>query len=374
MFLGGLVSVGLDPDWLRGLPDRLGLQGIGVDVRQVQRAGIACQKADFSIPPQPHGRHLKSILQIVERSSAPASVKTRAKAVFQLIAEEEAKIHGIPVNAVHLHEVGAVDAILDVVGAVWGLHELGVSAVHCGPISLGDGFVTAEHGVLPVPAPATLRLLEGLLVRPGPPGCGELVTPTGAALVRVLSEGPPPASYVPLQSGFGAGTRELPGRANALRIILADSKSDGERVDHLVMLATDLDDMSPELLSATADGLLAAGALDVVLISTHMKKGRIGARLELLGRPADADRLERLVFERTTTLGLRRSYVERRALERGVTTVDVVGHPVRVKTAHLPNGRRRSKAEFEDVRAASQASGLAVEEVAARALAQVERE
>jgi hypothetical protein len=140
------------------------------------------------------------------------------------------------------------------------------------------------------------------------------------------------------------------------------------------MLATDIDDMSPELLAATAEGLLASGALDVVLTSTHMKKGRIGARLELLARPADADRLEGLIFERTTTLGVRRSYVERRSLERAVRTVEVLGQSVRVKTAQLPNGSRRSKAEFDDVRAAARASGVAAEEIAARALALAERE
>src|SRR6185503_12408504 len=133
----------------------------------------------------------------------------------------EAEIHGTTMERVHLHEVGSVDAILDILGSVWGFHELGVSRVFCGTLMLGDGFVKAAHGVLPVPAPATLRLLEGLRVRPGPDGAGELVTPTGAALVRVLSSGLPPDEYVPLRSGFGAGTKDFTGRANALRVTLA---------------------------------------------------------------------------------------------------------------------------------------------------------
>jgi uncharacterized protein (TIGR00299 family) protein len=375
MFLGGLVDVGLDPDWVRSLPGRLGLAGVGVRVEKVLRAGIACQKVDFDIPPQPHGRHLRQIRALLEAADIPASVRAQADAVFTEITSKEAEIHGVGVEKVHLHEVGAVDAILDVVGAIWGLSELGVSRVFCGTISLGDGFVTAAHGVLAVPAPATLRLLEGLPVRPGPEGSGELVTPTGAALVRVLSEGPPPSAYVPRRSGYGAGTRDFQGRANALRIVLAEPVSEvGEVIESLVVLATDIDDLSAELVSATADGLRAAGALDVVLLSTHMKKGRLGTRIEVLAREADLHRLETMLLEGTSTLGVRRTRVERRALGRTIRTVDVLGHRIRVKSAALPNGTRRSKAEFEDVRAAAEATGVAAREIAVRALAEAERE
>src|SRR5207237_454972 len=186
----------------------------------------------FPIPSQPHGRHLKQIREIVARSDAPPRVKERADAAFTLIAEEEAAIHGTTVERVHLHEVGAVDAILDIVGSIWGFDLIGVSTIYCGAIATGDGVITAAHGTLPVPAPATMRLLEGHVIRPGPAGAGELVTPTGAALVRVLSSGPEPASYIPRRSGFGAGTKEFPDRANALRIVLADAVvgENGQRV------------------------------------------------------------------------------------------------------------------------------------------------
>src|SRR5690349_11572703 len=222
MTLGALISVGLEPEWLRELPRKLALDGVTVDIRDVKRAGIACTKVDFGIPPQPHGRHLKHIREIVARADAPAAVKERADKVFTLITEQEAAIHGTTVEKVHLHEVGAVDAILDVLGSVWGLHLLGVTEVYCGPIATGDGVVTAAHGTMPVPAPATMKLLEGHVIRPGPSGSGELVTPTGAALVSVLSDGPEPPSYIPRRSGFGAGTKEFPDRANALRVVLAD--------------------------------------------------------------------------------------------------------------------------------------------------------
>jgi len=210
MTLGALVDVGLDPEWLRALPTVLGLDGVTVRIQDVKRAELACKKVDFDIPPQPHGRHLKHILEIVERSPAPHDVKRRADAAFTAIAEQEAAIHATSVERVHLHEVGAVDAILDVVGAVWGLTQLGIERVYCGAIATGDGTVHAAHGTLPVPAPATLKLLEGHAIRPGPEGSGELVTPTGAALVRVLSSGPPPREYVPLRSGLARGPRTSP--------------------------------------------------------------------------------------------------------------------------------------------------------------------
>ena len=222
MTLGALLGVGLDPDWLRALPGRLGLAGIGVDIREVLRGELVCWKVDFNIPPQPHGRHISQIREIVSASGAPASVREKADAAFWAIATAEGAIHGMPPEDVHLHEVGAVDAILDVVGAIWGLAELGVAEVRCGLIRTGDGTVRAAHGLLPVPAPATLKLLEGHRVSPGPEGAGELVTPTGAALVRVLSAGMPPEVYTPVRSGFGAGTKDFPDRANALSIVLDD--------------------------------------------------------------------------------------------------------------------------------------------------------
>ncbi|MGQ0765141.1 MAG: nickel pincer cofactor biosynthesis protein LarC [Gemmatimonadota bacterium] len=374
MFLGALVDVGLDASWIMALPERLGLEGIGVRVERVSRAGIGCWKVDFDVPPQPHGRHLKQIRALLAAAQLPEKVRQKADETFSLMAEQEAAIHGTTVERVHLHEVGAVDAILDVVGAIWGLSELDLSRVFCGTITMGDGFVGSAHGVLPIPAPATLRLLEGLPVRPGPEGSGELVTPTGAALVRILSEGPPPAEFTPRRSGYGAGTREFGDRANALRIIVADVVNVGPGGERLVVLATDIDDMPGEQLSATAEELRVGGALDVVMMATLMKKGRPGMRLEVLAREGEADRLEALIFERTSTIGVRRSVVERHALARTTRTVEVLGHAVRVKSAELPNGARRAKAEFEDVNAVATATGMNARDVASLALAEAERE
>jgi pyridinium-3,5-bisthiocarboxylic acid mononucleotide nickel chelatase len=362
MTLGALVDVGLDPEWLRALPARLGLDGVVVRVQDVRRGEIACKKVDFDIPPQPHGRHIREIRALVAAADVPTQVREKADAAFTAIATAEGEIHGVAAESVHLHEVGAVDAILDIVGAVWGFALLGVDRVFCGPLSLGDGFVTAAHGVLPVPAPATLRLLEGHPVRPGPEHAGELVTPTGAALVKVLSVGQPPAQYVPRRSGFGAGSKDPRGRANALRVILADGDpvshdSAGGHVEQVVLLAADIDDMSPEYVALAAEALRAAGALDVVLLSTVMKKGRPGTRLEVLARPEGAEALEAAIFAQTATLGVRRAILERRVLGRSASTVQVFGHAVRVKVSHGPGGSRRAKPEFEDVRRVAEATG-----------------
>lgn len=353
MTLGALVAVGLDPDWLRALPARLGLDAVEVRVQEVLRGSLACVKVDFDIPPQPHGRSIADIRRLVDAAGVvPADVRARADRVFTAIAEQEAEIHGTTPDGVHLHEVGAVDAILDVVGSVWGLAMLGVQRVHCGALQVGDGFVRAAHGVLPVPAPATLRLLEGLAVRPGPDGAGELVTPTGAALVRVLSAGRPPAEYVPRRSGFGAGTKDFADRANALRLVLADAEPVDRATsrERLIVLAADLDDASPEYLADAVEQLRAAGALDVWTLAAGMKKGRAGVRVEILARPADADALERLVFDATPTIGVRRYAVERAALPRRVESVDVDGHTIRLKVVTLPGGGVRAKPEFDDVR------------------------
>jgi uncharacterized protein (TIGR00299 family) protein len=361
MTLGALVAVGLDSGWVRALPATLGLAGVDVRVQEVLRGEIACIKVDFDIPPQPHGRSIADIRRLVDAAGVvPADVRARADRVFTMIAEQEAEIHGTTPEHVHLHEVGAVDAILDVVGSVWGLALLGVERVYCGPLQVGDGFVRAAHGVLPVPAPATLRILEGLRVRPGPEGAGELVTPTGAALVRVLAEGLPPAEYTPRRSGFGAGTKDFAGRANALRVVLADaphasSAADGR--DALLVLAADLDDASPEYLADAAEQLRDAGALDVVTLAIGMKKGRAGVRLEVLARAADADALERLVLAATPTIGVRRHSVSRLALPRAEARVAVAGHEIRVKIATLPDGTHRAKPEFDDVRRAAAALG-----------------
>ena len=375
MALGALLQVGLDADWLRALPDTLGLSRVDVRIREVVRGEIVCQKVDFDIPPQPHGRHIQEIREIVSKSGAPLEVRERADRAFTALAMVEGEIHGLPPEKVHLHEVGSVDAILDVIGVIWGLEQLNVERVHVGAIALGDGTVKAAHGVLPVPAPATLKLLEGHPVRPGPEGSGELVTPTGAALVRVLSVGPPPPEYVPRMSGFGAGTKDFIGRANALRIVLADTVDvrDGAGVEELVELACDIDDMSPEYLAAVADRIRDAGALDLTLLAATMKRGRPGTRIEVLSSPGDAARIRELLLIETTTIGVRRRAVERRALPRELVRLSLLGHEITAKLVTLPNGHHRAKPEFADVQRVALATGRPLQDISRLAAAAAER-
>jgi uncharacterized protein (DUF111 family) len=233
--------------------------------------------------------------------------------------------------------------------------------------------VKAAHGLLPVPAPATLKLLEGHPVRPGPEGSGELVTPTGAALVRTLSSGPPPLEYVPVSSGFGAGTKDFRGRANALRIILADVGDRSTR-ESLVELVCDIDDMSAEYLAAAVDRVRDAGALDVTVLAATMKHGRQGARVEVLCRQPDVQRLEDLLLVETMTIGVRRRAVERRALDREVIQITVLGHVVRAKVVTLPSGRRRAKPEFADVERVALATNRPLQDISRLAAAEAERQ
>jgi pyridinium-3,5-bisthiocarboxylic acid mononucleotide nickel chelatase len=363
MFLGALVDVGLDSKWLERLPATLGLEGIGVRIAEVKRCGVRCIKVDFDIPPQPHGRPVSEIHTLIDRAGTPATVAQKAHATFDAIAQTEATIHGVSTEKLHLHEVGSVDAILDIIGSIWGLELLGVQALFNTRISVGDGTVKTAHGVLPVPAPATLRLLEGLSVAHGPNGSGELTTPTGAALLKVLSKGPPPAEYKPARSGYGAGTRDIKGQLNAVRIILGESISSKDNLpapqhqpqtEHLHVLSADIDDMSPEELAGAAETLRAQGALDVVLLDATMKKGRPGTRVEALVRASDAARLEEKILIQFTTLGVKRSDVLRTALQRESKVVNLGGHEIRVKVSRLPDGTLRAKAEFDDLNRVAQ--------------------
>src|SRR2546428_7027081 len=240
MTLGGLVSVGAPASWLEQLPARLGLAGVGVTIRDTNRCGVAAKQVEFSIPPQPHGRHVGELVRLVERCPLSDWVKQRAVRAFRLIGEAEGRVHGVAPDKVHLHEVGAVDAVLDIVGSIEGFERLGVEAVHHFPGAVGQGWVESAHGRLPVPAPATAILLEGLEVTSTGHVEGEATTPTGAALLRVLSAGAPPDRWRMVSSGWGAGQRGTQAYSNATRILLAETASEAGRV---VLLATDVDDM-----------------------------------------------------------------------------------------------------------------------------------
>src|SRR2546430_2480783 len=303
MTLGALLSLGVSSAWLEGLPSRLGLAGVGVAVRDVVRCGVGCKQVEFMIPEQPHGRHVGELVRLVERAPVSEWVRARAVRAFQLLGEAEGRVHGVAPEKVHLHEVGAVDAVLDIVGAIEGFEQLGVEAVYHWPVALGHGWVDTAHGRLPVPAPATAILLEGLDVASGGVGGpveGEATAPTGATLLRVLSAGRPPAEWRLVRTGWGAGQRDPKHYPNALRIILAEQAAEAGRV---ALLATDVDDMSPEYVEPLRQALVAAGALDVQTWPVQMKKGRSGFRVEVVAPEDVAEAVTAAPFRHSTTAG-----------------------------------------------------------------------
>ena len=359
MTLGALLSLGVSTSWLEELPQRLGVGDVAVTVRDVRRSGITCKQIDFKIPEQPHGRHVGELIRLVERAPVSDWVKDRAVRAFRLIGEAEGCVHGVAAEKVHLHEVGAVDAVLDIVGGIEGFERLGVDAIYNLPVAVGNGWVEAAHGRLPVPAPATAILLEGLEVGGSGPVEGEATTPTGAALLRILSAGAPPERWRMVGSGWGAGQRDPKHYPNALRIVLAESAGEAARV---VMLATDVDDMSPEYVEPLRQALVDAGALDVQTWAVQMKKGRQGFRVEVMAPEAQADAVAAELFRHSTTAGVRRWVAERTTLPRHQLTVRVEGVAVRVKV--LDGGTPRVKPEYDDVLAAAQALGRPPLEVA----------
>jgi pyridinium-3,5-bisthiocarboxylic acid mononucleotide nickel chelatase len=362
MTLGALLALGVPRTWLEELPQRLGLAGVHVAIRDVARCGVGCKQVEFTIPEQPHGRHVGELIALVERAPVSAWVKERAVRGFRLVGEAEGRVHGVAPEKVHLHEVGAVDAVLDIVGAIEGFEQLGVDAVYNWPPAVGSGWVSAAHGRLPVPAPATALLLEGLDVASGGPVEGEATTPTGAVLVRVLSAGSPPDRWRMAASGWGAGQRDPKLYPNALRIVVAEQAAEAGRV---VLLATDVDDMSPEYVEPLRQALVAAGALDVQTWPVQMKKGRSGFRVEVVAPEPLADAVTAELFRHSTTAGVRRWVAERATLPRHQVTVRLDGVAVRVKVLEQVGGSGvRVKPEYEDVLAAARALGKPPIEVA----------
>src|SRR6266699_1239448 len=361
MTLGALLSLGVPVSWLEELPARLGVGNVAVRVRDVRRAGLLCKQVEFDIPEQPHGRHVGELVRLVERAPISDWVKERAVRAFRLVGEAEGRVHGVAPDKVHLHEVGAVDAVLDIVGAIEGFERLGIEAVHNFPVAVGQGWVEAAHGRLPVPAPATAILLEGFEVagQGGGPVEGEATTPTGAALLRVLSAGAPPDRWRLVGSGWGAGQRDPKHYPNALRILVAEAASEAGRV---VVLATDVDDMSPEYVEPLRQALVQAGALDVQTWPVQMKKGRQGFRVEVMAPEALAEAVTAELFRHSTTAGVRRWVAERATLPRHQLTVRLDGVAGRVKV--LDGETVRVMPEYDDVLAAAQALGRPPLEVA----------
>ena len=362
MLLGALLDTGLPLDWLCSQLKKIPLGAYEVEVRSVLRSGLAGTQLTFRIPAEQPHRHLHQIVEMLEASALPESVRGRARRIFNRLAEAEGKLHAMPPAKVHFHEVGAVDAVLDIAGACLGLDRLGLEELVCSPLNLGGGGVgrvKAEHGSLPVPAPATAELLKGIPVYSS--GVEEeLVTPTGAAIVAELASsfGPIPPMKI-ARVGYGAGSKEIEGHPNLLRLLVGERVAGRTTVvqtqgvhsvaeDVVSVIEANLDDMSPQLFGYFEEKALALGALDVTSTAVQMKKNRPGIEIAVLCRPEDSDKIAEMFFLETTTIGIRIHEVRRLLLERELVTVETDYGPARVKVASRNGTVLNIAPEYDD--------------------------
>jgi pyridinium-3,5-bisthiocarboxylic acid mononucleotide nickel chelatase len=370
MIVAALVDAGVEPDALERALAGLGIGGYSITIDRVRKQGFAAVRFDVRLDEsaqQPH-RHLKDVVAIIEAAELPASVKERSIRVFTRLAEAEAAVHGTSVEQVHFHEVGAIDAIIDVVGAVVALDMLGVARVVCSPIPTGSGTVTCQHGVMPVPAPATAHLLRGVPLA----ACdekGELTTPTAAAILTTLADGFGPIPGLTLERvGYGAGTREGESRPNLLRVLIGEAvEAAGAEIDEVMVLETNLDDATPQMIGHCMERLLDAGALDVYTVPIQMKKLRPGVLLTVLCGVEGVVDMERIIFTETPTFGIRRHRAMRAKLGRRWETVETAYGAIRVK---IGEGAAvvTVTPEYEDCKAAAMEHGVSLRAVMAAAI------
>jgi len=377
MVLGALLDAGLPIEELRRALGSLAIEGASVSTTRVLRAGVSATKfvveehngherellhghdhehhhhehehahAPAAVAPHHAHRSLSEINRLIERSALSPAAQARAKNLFQRLGEAEAAIHQIPVEKIHLHEVGAIDSIIDIVGAVFAMEWFEADTITSSPLNVGGGMVNSAHGHFPVPAPATVKLLDGVPVYSSGVQ-SELVTPTGALLITsyATSYGPVPAMTIE-RAGYGAGDRDLPNTPNVLRVLVGES-ADRPGTEQIVVLNCEIDDMNPQLFGLVMDRLYAAGALEVYFASVQMKKNRPGTLLTVLAKPEQRQELSAIVFKETTTIGVRHHEVTRERLEREIVDVATPFGVVRFKIARLGGAIMNASPEFED--------------------------
>jgi pyridinium-3,5-bisthiocarboxylic acid mononucleotide nickel chelatase len=361
MLVGALADAGADQT---AITDAIAALEIGASVsfEKVKRRGIAATKFHVAVEHQHAHRHLSHIVKIIEKASLPEPTKTKALAVFQKLGEAEATVHQMPIEKVHFHEVGAADSIADIVGACLAFDLLGVDRIVCSPVNVGSGTVKTEHGILPVPAPATARLFTGVPIYSRGPEL-ELATPTGAAVAVTLAErfGVIPPMTVS-RNGFGAGGHDFTEHANVLRVILGEATGASETTS-VAVIEANIDDLNPQVLAYAMDRLLSAGALDVSLEPIVMKKGRPGNLLRVIAQPEHREDLAQIVFAETSTLGMRIHTAERRVQARSFVEVETPHGKVRMKVA----GDGSYAPEYEDCRQLAHDQGIALKQIIAEA-------
>lgn len=367
MWVGALLDLGLAIDDLRPAVDSLGLPGVSLHSEPVTRGSLRGEHFQVRVAGglKPH-RHLSDILSILERADLPPPVAERAQEVFQVIGAVEAQVHGVAIEQVHFHEVGAEDTIVDIVCAVLGCHLLGVEEIYSSAVVTGRGTVHCDHGEMPVPAPGALGNLLGMPLRSGGPE-GECVTPTGAGLLKVMVNGfEPDLCWVPDRIGYGAGTRDDPAHPNLLRITLGHRQDRTGPPGAITELSCNLDTITGEGLAYLIDGAMQRGAVDAFAHAIQMKKGRPGWLFTALADESHAATVTQFLLEESTTLGVRRNRVDRDVLERWTETRRTEFGPLQFKLARLPSGEVLCRPEDDEVRRLAEDSGLGRREILAR--------
>ena len=375
MTLAALLDSGCPLEALRGALQGLEVPGWTISAEKVWKNGMAATVVRVATEDQSKHRGLWAILEILQKSKLTEAVKKNASEIFRKLGEAEATVHGVPLEKIHFHEVGAVDAIVDIVGACIGFELLGIEKFACSALNVGGGAAKMAHGVLPVPAPATAKLLQGKPTYSN--GVQkELVTPTGAAIVATLCEsfGPQPRMSVSA-IGYGAGSADLEGQPNVVRLMIGEAEEKAVPGFHeeISIIEANLDDMNPQIYGYFLEKALAAGALDVYTTPVQMKKNRPGTLLTLLCRPADTNALMSLVFAETTTLGARTYTAERRTLPRETVNVHTQYGDVRVKLARVNGSIRHVAPEYEDCRKLACEKNVPLQQVINEALRSFER-
>ena len=360
MILGAMVAAGVDPSFLRQQLSLLPVTGFSIDFETVNRSGLSATYARVETAHEHSHRSLSDIKQIIEGSDLPGAVKQRAVQIFTRLAEAEARVHNEAIEHVHFHEVGALDAIVDVVGAAICFDALQIDRFVCSPLHVGSGMVKMAHGQFPIPPPAVAELLKGVPFY-ATEIKGELLTPTGAAIITTVCSGYGPIPEMKTDTiGYGAGTREYEDFPNVLRVLLGESEAVDAADERLWMLETNLDDASPQIIGHVMDRVLELGALDCFFTPVQMKKNRPGVLLSVLCGRDQKELVMKLLFTETTTLGVRSYEVTRRALQRSIVRVETQYGPIDVKVAHLDGRIVNEMPEFEQCRQAAAKANVAV--------------
>lgn len=371
MIIGALLDAGLPLDDLQSEIEKLGLKGYVLSSKKVKKNNIAATKFDVKITvKQPH-RKPSEIINIIDNSRLDDDIKQQSIAIFNRLAEAEAKVHGEDIEAVHFHEVGAVDAIIDICGAVIGLKRLGIKKIYSSPLSLGTGYVDTQHGKMPIPAPATAELVKGIPVKLTKIE-SELTTPTGAAILTTLADFNSPEIMQPDNIGYGAGSRDLPDLPNLLRIMVCPGDTSFDH-DIIKVLETNLDRVSPEMIGSLFEELMSAGALDVFVTPTLMKKNRPGQILTVLCRRNNTDELAKIIFRHGMTLGIRISTIPRIKLFRNETTVKTSGGDVSIKIGRLDD-KELIFPEYDDMIAAMKKTDKSYDDIYFEILSSLRKE